>query len=303
MKGWPVLLCRADACAGTKLRAQHPHESTRIVARARQRRGALRAGRLAMAESHNDYAKQELSRGRLPRRRPGADGSPATTRSSAIDKSPKVFAATRTASRPRWSTRRPRTPTATASSTRRRLSAQARGQGRASRTRTAAPTPTTTTTASPTIDDCPNDPEDRDGFEDADGCPDPDNDGGRDRRRDRPLPGRPGGRRTASRTTTAAPTATTTATASPSAREAVDKCPAEAGPGSPTATEEVRPRRRHRGQIDSATVFFDTKKATNQEAVVRAARRRRQGPHRLPTIKVPYRATRQPRATTPSTRG
>jgi hypothetical protein len=26
-------------------------------------------------------------------------------------------------------------------------------------------------------DKCPNDPEDRDGFQDADGCPDPDNDG------------------------------------------------------------------------------------------------------------------------------
>ncbi len=48
----------------------------------------------------------------------------------------------------------------------------------ASRTRTAAPTTTTTATASPTSDDaCPDEPEDRDGFQDEDGCPDPDNDG------------------------------------------------------------------------------------------------------------------------------
>ncbi len=26
------------------------------------------------------------------------------------------------------------------------------------------------------MDQCPNDPEDKDGFEDQDGCPDPDND-------------------------------------------------------------------------------------------------------------------------------
>ena len=47
----------------------------------------------------------------------------------------------------------------------------------ASRTRTAAPIPTTTATASPTRKDkCPNEAEDIDGFEDDDGCPDPDND-------------------------------------------------------------------------------------------------------------------------------
>jgi OOP family OmpA-OmpF porin len=54
---------------------------------------------------------------------------------------------------------------------------RARGQATASRTRTAAPTRTTTRTASPTSrTQCPNDPEDKDGFQDKDGCPDPDND-------------------------------------------------------------------------------------------------------------------------------
>ena len=42
-----------------------------------------------------------------------------------------------------------------------------------SRTKTAAPTTITTTTASPTHNDaCPNEAETKNGFEDADGCPD-----------------------------------------------------------------------------------------------------------------------------------
>ena len=54
---------------------------------------------------------------------------------------------------------------------------RARGPRRLPGRTTAAPTRTTTRTASPTsATQCPNDPEDKDGFEDADGCPDPDND-------------------------------------------------------------------------------------------------------------------------------
>ena len=63
-------------------------------------------------------------------------------------------------------------------------------------------------------DKCPNEPEDKDGFQDEDGCPDRDNDN--DGIPDAPTSARTSPRtRTASRTTTAAPIRTTTATASP----------------------------------------------------------------------------------------
>ena len=67
---------------------------------------------------------------------------------------------------------------------RRRTSARTSPRTRtASRTTTAAPIPTTTATASPTRKDkCPNEPEDKDGFQDDDGCPD---DGQRRRRHPR----------------------------------------------------------------------------------------------------------------------
>ena len=63
-------------------------------------------------------------------------------------------------------------------------------------------------------DKCPNEPEDKDGFQDDDGCPDPDNDGDGVARRAGQVPDASPRTRTASRTTTAAPTRTTTATAS-----------------------------------------------------------------------------------------
>ena len=66
-------------------------------------------------------------------------------------------------------------------------------------------------------DKCPNEPEDKDGFQDADGCPDPDNDG--DGIPDARTSARTSPRtRTASRTLTAARIPTTTATASPMRR-------------------------------------------------------------------------------------
>jgi outer membrane protein OmpA-like peptidoglycan-associated protein len=82
------------------------------------------------------------------------------------------------------------------------------------------------------VDQCPEVPEDQDGFEDDDGCPDCDNDGD----------------------------------GVPECPDAIDKCPAEAAPGTPdgcapkyeliVVTEE---------KIElKQTVFFDTKKATIQ---------------------------------------
>ena len=66
-------------------------------------------------------------------------------------------------------------------------------------------------------DKCPNEPEDKDGFQDADGCPDPDNDRTASPTRRTSVRTSPR-TRTASRTPTAAPTPTTTATASPTSR-------------------------------------------------------------------------------------
>ncbi len=63
---------------------------------------------------------------------------------------------------------------------RRQVPQRSRDPQRRSRTRTAAPTATTNDRDGDGIPDdvdkCPDDPEDKDGFEDEDGCPDPDND-------------------------------------------------------------------------------------------------------------------------------
>ena len=95
---------------------------------------------------------------------------------------------------------------------------RARGQGRVRGRRRLPRSRTTTPTASPTpTDKCPNEPEDKDGFEDEDGCPDPDND------KDGVL-------------------------------DAADKCPNEPGPaGQRRLPEEVRAHRRHPGEDRAQT--------------------------------------------------
>ena len=66
------------------------------------------------------------------------------------------------------------------------------------------------------VDKCPLEPEDKDGFQDADGCPDTDNDNdGIPDSVDKVPESSPGGQGTASKISTAAPIPTTTATASP----------------------------------------------------------------------------------------
>ena len=64
------------------------------------------------------------------------------------------------------------------------------------------------------VDKCPNEPEDKDGFQDEDGCPDLDNDGDGIPTHSTSAPTSPR-TRTASKTKTAAPISTTTRTASP----------------------------------------------------------------------------------------
>ena len=94
-----------------------------------------------------------------------------------------------------------------------------------STTATAAPTSTTTTTASPdAADKCPLDAEDKDDFQDDDGCPERDNDGDGIADDAGQVPARARGQGRLRRTPTAAPIPTTTATASSTA---LDKCPNE----------------------------------------------------------------------------
>ncbi len=135
-----IALC--GACAGTKLSGR-----TRVIdeqiALARDN-GAVRCApvELAMAESHNDFAKQELSEGNYhaAKREVGIAESNAT---AAIEKSP-----------------RDRCNPAD-------LPPDKIAEG---------PKDTDRDGLDDDVDDCPRKPEDKDGFQDTDGCPEDDND-------------------------------------------------------------------------------------------------------------------------------
>jgi len=136
-----VVALAVAGCAGSAVR-----ERTRtvdvMIATARDN-GALRCApvELAMAESHNDFAKQELDEGNYyPAQREIAIAE--VNARAAIEKSPKDRC--NPASRP------PDAPPVIDSD----------GDG-----------------IYDDVDECPKVPEDKDGFEDADGCPEDDNDG------------------------------------------------------------------------------------------------------------------------------
>ena len=142
-----------------------------------ERREALRAAR-----ARNGAVAPALRRDRA---RPGRDlerRAPPAHRRAERPRRPRPEprgrgASTTPSCRPSRSSRKTRTRTATASPTRRTSASSSPRTSTATRTTTAARIRTTTTTASPTsLDKCPNQPEDFDGFQDEDGCPDPDND-------------------------------------------------------------------------------------------------------------------------------
>ena len=131
----------AAGCAGSTVRAQ-TGTTAGLIATARES-GALRCApvELAMAESHNDFAQHELDEGNYHDARHEAQIAETNAR-LAIDKSPRDRCTDQQAPPPP-----PPGP------------GDKDGDG-----------------IPDNVDKCPNDPEDKDGFEDADGCPDLDND-------------------------------------------------------------------------------------------------------------------------------
>ncbi|HEX2685894.1 MAG TPA: OmpA family protein [Kofleriaceae bacterium] len=128
-------------CAGSTVRAR-TSATTGLIATARDH-GALRCApvELAMAESHNDFAQHALDEGNYYDARREAEVAEINAR-LAIDKSPRDKCVDKQAPPPP-----PPGP------------GDKDGDG-----------------ILDNVDKCPNDPEDKDGFEDEDGCPDPDND-------------------------------------------------------------------------------------------------------------------------------
>jgi outer membrane protein OmpA-like peptidoglycan-associated protein len=127
-----------SGCAGSKLKARTG--SIRDMAATAKENGAMRCAprELAMAESHLDFAEQELSEGRYYQARGELQIAEANAR-RALRKSPKD----------RCAPKQELVVTVEDSD----------GDG-----------------ILDPDDECPNDPEDKDGFQDSDGCPDNDND-------------------------------------------------------------------------------------------------------------------------------
>jgi outer membrane protein OmpA-like peptidoglycan-associated protein len=167
-----LLAVAVVGCAGTAVRAR-PHTIVQLIATARDN-GAMRCApiELAMAEAHNDFAKQELSEGNYyPAKREAAIAR--TNAQAAIDKSPRERCA-------------PAAPPPPGPG-------DVDGDGILDNVDECPRVPedkdgfqdqdgcpeddNDADGIVDKIDDCPDDPEDRDGYQDQDGCPDPDNDG------------------------------------------------------------------------------------------------------------------------------
>jgi OOP family OmpA-OmpF porin len=136
-----VLLAGLAGCAGATVRAR-TGETAQVIAAARDS-GAQRCApvELAMAEAHNDFANHALDEGNYHEARREADIAAINAR-LALDRSPKERCVEKVAARPA-----PAGP------------GDQDGDG-----------------ILDDVDRCPRVPEDKDGFQDEDGCPDDDND-------------------------------------------------------------------------------------------------------------------------------
>ncbi|HEX4423055.1 MAG TPA: OmpA family protein [Kofleriaceae bacterium] len=137
--GWVLALAAVAAgCAGSTVRSQAV-ATAGLIATARAN-GAQRCApvELAMAESHNDFAQHQLDEGNYHDARHEAEVAETNAR-LAIDKSPRDKCIDKAAPPPG--------------------PGDMDGDG-----------------ILDDVDKCPREPEDKDGFQDADGCPDPDND-------------------------------------------------------------------------------------------------------------------------------
>ena len=166
-----------------------PHLRRRERRRQGEQRGRGRHQALHRAKLVSDARRRRALHGRLRGRRLSASSSASSssrrsatataTASRTTSTSARTIPRTSTASRTTTAAPTP-TTTTTASPTSTIAAPTSPKTATATRTKTAAPRAATaiaTATASPTRNDkCPDEPEDRDGFQDDDGCPDPDND-------------------------------------------------------------------------------------------------------------------------------
>jgi OOP family OmpA-OmpF porin len=141
--GAPIALVLAvlAGCAGSAVRTKTA-DTAQVIATARDN-GAQRCApvELAMAESHNDFASHALDEGNYHEARREAEVA-AVNAKLAVEKSPRERCVPKGAPPPP-----PKGP------------GDADGDG-----------------ILDNVDECPRDPEDKDGWKDEDGCPDPDND-------------------------------------------------------------------------------------------------------------------------------
>jgi len=136
------LVVLVGGCAGTKLKTRTGSVDEQIsLARAN---GAIRCApiELAMAESHNDFAKQELSEGNYHAAKRELAVAEVNAQ-AAIEKSPKD---------------------------------RCNPEDLPAEVVEAAPVDTDGDGLADPVDECPRKPEDKDGFQDEDGCPEDDND-------------------------------------------------------------------------------------------------------------------------------
>lgn len=175
-RGISVVLALIAGCAGSGIR-DRSREVDRLIGVARDN-GAMTCApvELAMAESHNDFAKQELREGNaVPAEREVMVAE--TNARAAVDKSDRARCVPSAAEPP---------PPALLDADRDGIPDSvdecprvAEDKDRFHDDDGCAEDDNDVDGLVDSIDDCPNAAEDRDGHADADGCPDPDNDGDR----------------------------------------------------------------------------------------------------------------------------
>ncbi|MEM9488996.1 MAG: OmpA family protein, partial [Myxococcota bacterium] len=143
-----VALTSASACGGSKIRGQA--KSVDALISSAHAHGAVRCApvELALAESHVDFARQELDEGRMYQARRAISIAEKNAK-EAIRRSPKILC-----SGQQVAESEPAAPVA---------AVKRDGDRDGDNIRDSA-------------DDCPDEPEDIDAFQDGDGCPDKDND-------------------------------------------------------------------------------------------------------------------------------
>jgi OOP family OmpA-OmpF porin len=257
---WLLPLALVAACAGAKVRSQ-TRTIDQLIKTARDN-GALRCApvELALAEVHNDVAKEQLSQGQyFPAKREAEVAEDNARR--AIEKSPKDLC--NPADAPPVEPAKPadfdkdgildtdddcpRVP---------------EDKDGFEDTDGCPEDDNDADGINDKIDDCPLDPEDRDGTEDTDGCPDPDNDGDGIADRVDQCPDEPEDK-DGFADDDGCPDCDNDGDGVPECPQAIDQCPAEPAKtidGCPpkytmiTVTED---------KIElSQTVYFDTRKAT-----------------------------------------